>query len=53
MRTDSEVMEKIRTNMIRLDYGFSSAMAWVYFLAVIVIIAVFSAITSRWVYYYE
>jgi ABC-type sugar transport system permease subunit len=53
MRTDSEIMEKIRTNMIRLDYGFSSAMAWVYFLCVIVIIAVFSAITSRWVYYYE
>lgn len=53
MRTDSEVMEKIRTSMIKLDYGFSSAMAWVYFLAVIVIIAVFSAITSRWVYYYE
>lgn len=53
MRTDSEVMEKIRISMVRLDYGFSSAMAWVYFLAVIVIIAVFSAITSRWVYYYE
>lgn len=53
MRTDSQVMDKIRTSMIRLDYGFSSAMAWVYFLAVIVIIAVFSAITSRWVYYYE
>jgi ABC-type sugar transport system permease subunit len=53
MRTDSLVMEKIRINMIRLDYGFSSAMAWVYFLAAIVIIAVFSAITSRWVYYYE
>ena len=53
MRTDSLVMDKIRLNMITLDYGFSSAMAWVYFLAVILIIAVFSAITSRWVYYYE
>lgn len=53
MRTDSDIMEKIRLNVIRLDYGFSSAMAWVYFLAVILIIAVFSAITSRWVYYYE
>lgn len=53
MRTDSDIMEKIRTNVIRLDYGFSSAMAWVYFLAVIVIISVFAAITSRWVYYYE
>lgn len=54
MRTDSEVMAKISENMIdKLDYGFSSAMAWVYFLAVILIIAIFTAITSRWVYYYE
>ena len=54
MRTDSEIMIKISENMFsKLDYGFSSAMAWVYFVAVILIIAVFTAITSRWVYYYE
>lgn len=54
MRTDSEVMEKISETMIqKMDYGFSSAMAWIYFAAVVVIIAIFSAITSRWVYYYE
>lgn len=54
MRSDSEVMSKItETMIIKMDYGFSSAMAWVYFMAVILIIAVFSLITSRWVYYYE
>jgi len=54
MRTDSEMMTKISDTMIvRMDYGFSSAMAWSYFVAVILIIAVFSGIISKWVYYYE
>jgi ABC-type sugar transport system permease subunit len=54
MRTDSDIMSKISETMIaKMDYGFSSAMAWIYFLAVILIIGLFSAITSRWVYYYE
>lgn len=54
MRTDSDIMSKISETMIaKMDYGFSSAMAWVYFIAVIIIIGIFSAITSRWVYYYE
>lgn len=54
MKTDSKVMTKISETMIqKMDYGFSSAMAWIYFSAVILIIAIFSAITSRWVYYYE
>lgn len=54
MKTDSKVMTKISDTMVqKMDYGFSSAMAWIYFAAVILIIAIFSAITSRWVYYYE
>lgn len=54
MRTDSEMMTKISDTMIvRMDYGFSSAMAWSYFVAVILIIAIFSGIISKWVYYYE
>ncbi len=53
-RTDSEMMTKITDTMIvRMDYGFSSAMAWSYFVAVILIIAIFSGIISKWVYYYE
>ncbi len=54
MRSDNEVMEKISDTMIvKLNYGFSSAMAWVYFAIVIVIIGVSSLIISKGVYYYD
>lgn len=54
IRSDNEVMEKISDTMIsKMDYGFSSAMAWVYFIIVMVIVAVVSAIISKRVYYYE
>jgi len=54
IRTDNRVMEKIRETMMqRMEYGFSTAMAWVYFLAVIVIIGIAMALISRKVYYYE
>jgi len=54
LRTDNRVMEKINISMIRLfQYGFGTAMAWVYFLAVIAIIGVAMGIISKRVYYYE
>jgi ABC-type sugar transport system permease subunit len=54
IRTDNAVMNKIRTTLlVRLEYGFSTAMAWVYFLAVIIIVGIASALISRKVYYYE
>jgi ABC-type sugar transport system permease subunit len=54
IRTDNAVMNKIRATLLqRLEYGFSTAMAWVYFLAVIVIVGIASALSSRKVYYYE
>jgi len=54
IRTDNRVMEKIRVTMMqRMEYGFSTAMAWVYFLAVIAIIGIAMALISRKVYYYE
>lgn len=54
IKSDNKVMEKISETMIpMMDYGFSAAMAWIYFGAVILIIAVFAGIISRWVYYYE
>jgi len=54
IRTDNRVMEKIRvTLMQRMEYGFSTAMAWVYFLAVIVIIGIAMSLISKRVYYYE
>ena len=39
--------------IVKLDYGFASAMAWVYFAIVIVIIGVSSLIISKGVYYYD
>jgi len=54
IRTDNRVMEKIRVTMMqRMEYGFSTAMAWIYFLAVIAIIGIAMALISRKVYYYE
>lgn len=54
MKSDNTVMEKISTTMIgQLNYGFASAMAWAYFVIVIVIIGISSLIISKGVYYYE
>lgn len=54
MRSDSKVMEKISDEMIvQINYGFSSALAWVYFLIVMAIIGISSLIISKGVYYYE
>jgi ABC-type sugar transport system permease subunit len=54
IRSDNTVMDKIRrTLMQRLEYGFSTAMAWVYFLVVLAILGITAALISRKVYYYE
>lgn len=37
--------------MKTIDYGFSSAMAWIYFIVIIVILSIVLAIISRFVYY--
>ncbi|MCL2270963.1 MAG: sugar ABC transporter permease [Treponema sp.] len=54
LRTDNRVMEKINIALMkRMEFGFSTAMAWVYFLAVILIIGAAMALISKRVYYYE
>lgn len=54
MRSDNDVMDKISIVMIQqLQYGLASAMSWVYFLIVIVIIGISSLLISRGVYYYD
>lgn len=54
MRSDNDIMNKISDQMITyLHYGYASAMSWIYFLVVIVIIAVSSYIISKGVYYYD
>lgn len=48
MKSDNEVMEKINETMvIQLDYGFSSAMAWIYFIVAIAMIGICSLIVSK------
>jgi ABC-type sugar transport system permease subunit len=54
IRTDNRVMRKISIVLINnLDFGFSSAMAWFYFLVVILVIGAAFSIISKKVYYYE
>ncbi|MDR3174485.1 MAG: sugar ABC transporter permease [Treponema sp.] len=54
IRTDNRVMEKINKAFTqRMEYGFSTAMAWIYFFTVIAIIGGITAYVSRKVYYYE
>ena len=53
MKTDNEIMTKINDNMLALAYGFSSAMAWSYFIVCMVLIGISSLIISKVVYYYD
>jgi len=54
LRTDNRVMNKIFLTLTQqLDFGYSSAMAWFYFLIVIIVIGITMGLVSRKVYYYE
>jgi ABC-type sugar transport system permease subunit len=54
MRSDNGVIEKIQTVMIdQLQYGYASAMSWIYFLIVLAFVGLTSFLISRRVYYYE
>jgi ABC-type sugar transport system permease subunit len=53
LKSDNTVMEKISSEVGKLNYGFSSAMAWIYFLCVVLALGIVSLIISRRVYYYE
>ncbi|MCL2202995.1 MAG: sugar ABC transporter permease [Defluviitaleaceae bacterium] len=54
VRTDSEVMEQITIQIMRtMNYGFGSAMAWMYFLVIAAVLGILGLIISRLVYYYD
>lgn len=54
VRADNQVMQKILDTMnVSLDYGFSSAMAWIYCIAMLALIGISTLIISRMVYYYD
>ena len=54
MKSDNQIMAKINSQMTEmLNYGFSSAMAWIYFIVCISLIGISSLIISKVVYNYD
>jgi ABC-type sugar transport system permease subunit len=54
IRTDNQIMQKILTALINnLDFGYSAAMAWFYFLIVVIVLGVIFLLFSKRVYYYD
>ena len=53
MKNDNRVMEHINKIQLKLNYGLSSAMSWIYFGVALAFIAVGTLIISRGVHYYE
>jgi len=54
MKSDNEIMDKINVQMTELlNYGFSSAMAWIYFIVCMALIGISSWIISKVVYNYD
>ena len=53
-RSDNVVMSQVKAQMLqKMDYGLTSAMAWMYFACIGVIVGLVTFIISKWVYYYE
>lgn len=54
IRSDNQLMTKILDEIhVTLNYGYSSAMAWIYCLCMLALIGLSTIIISRMVYYYE
>jgi ABC-type sugar transport system permease subunit len=54
LRTDNPAMTYINTAFqARFDFSYSTTMAWVYFLVIIIIIGISAGVISRKAYYYE
>jgi ABC-type sugar transport system permease subunit len=54
VRADNVIMDKIMTTIrSTMEYGFASAMAWIYCLIMLAIIGISTWIISKVVYYYE
>ena len=54
MKSDNQIMDKINTQMTEmLNSGFSSAMAWIYFVVCMALIGLSSLLISKVVYNYD
>ena len=51
VKTDNPVMQQVMSYARAWDYGFSSAMAWAYFVIVAAILGIISAIVSKFIFY--
>lgn len=51
VKTDNPVMQQVMSYARSWDYGFSSAMAWAYFVIVAAILGIISAIVSKFIFY--
>ncbi len=51
VKTDNPVMQQVMTYARGWEHGFSSAMAWAYFLIVAVVLGIISAIVSKFIFY--
>lgn len=51
---NNEMMAEIkRTIFTEINYGYGSAMAWIYFVCIALILVVFGGIISKYVFYYD
>ena len=54
MRSDNQVIEKIQKVMVdQMNYGFASAMSWIYFVIILAFVGITAGIISKGVYYYD
>lgn len=54
MRSDNEVIKKIQKVMVdQMNYGFASAMSWIYFVIILAFVGITAGIISKGVYYYD
>ncbi len=51
VKSDNPVMQQVMTYARSWEYGFSSAMAWAYFVIVAIVLGIISAIVSRFIFY--
>lgn len=51
VKTDNPVMQQVMSYARSWDYGFSSAMAWAYFVIVAAVLGIISAIVSKFIFY--
>ncbi len=51
---NNEIMREIkRTIFTEVDYGFGSAMAWIYFVCIALLLIVIGSVVSKHVFYYD